>query len=529
MNNFAKKLAIALLISVPGYAQALINTGSFYMPNAQTGTMTNLIGLTDKTHLADNDELSFVFNAQTSAGINIRRDGLAKYFTPNGTASVIFGPRNAAGTTTSDVDVSSVNFQLERTSFKSTVTFDPKVTNWSSNFGLYADLGNWVEGLYVQANLPLQYIKNELVLTEVSGTASAASYTAGDVSSGTPATTTGYTTAKDALKGGKVVGDVVIRKYGLFDSTQTHKTKVSDITARIGYDFVRSENGHFGINVGGLIGAGGKPDAIYVMEPVFGNAGRHGVIGGLNGHASLWSSDEDKALTVHLDGTAGYIFANSQLRSYDLTDSGKWSRYLAVRKLTTISTTGNTVYGGLDNMINITTLEGKIGDYVTYDANLLFNFQYNNFDLQLGYTFAGHSKEKHKGITGTVASTYIIHNPATSALDQASGTADATCATGPAFLPINGNVTGITSTEVVTGTLTPVITNTFLNADSVLAPSTMSHAAVGGLNYTWRDNDWLPSLGLFGKVEFNGSHQAGTNASNTADVFMVGVQGNVSF
>lgn len=528
MNNFAKKLAIALLISIPGYAQALINSGSFYMPHAQTGVMPNLMGLTDKTHVYDNDEMAFVLSAQTSYGQSMHGDKFAGYFTPNGTASVVFGPRNASGTH-ANVDVFGLNFNLESASFKSTVTFDPKVTNWSTNFGLFADLANWVEGLYVKAHLPLQYIKNDLQLSEVSTTASAAAFTNDAVNNGTPSVV--YTTAVAALKGDKTVGDVLqVRKYGKVDGAR-HATKLSDATVALGYDFVRSENGHFGVSVGGLFGLGGKPKAEYMFEPVFGNAGRHGVFGAVDGHASLWSSDDDKELTVHLDGKAGYIFANSQLRSYDLTASGKWSRYLAVRKIGTIGAADNTYYGGIDNMINVGTLHAKIGDYVNYDANLLFNFQYNNFDFQLGYTFAGHSKEKHKSFVDDFSGTYIISDP-NNAINVSSGAkdTDSTAVSGSTFTPISGNVTGVpTAVEVVTGTTTALIAESWLDKDSVLSPSTMSHAVVGGLNYTWRDNDWLPSLGLIGKVEFNGSHQEGATAHNTPDLYMVGVQGNVSF
>jgi len=529
MNNVAKKLALALLLSVP-CVQAENTTGqSFYFGHQQTGTMNEILGWTNQINLFGNEELSVVLKAQTEGGMSFSNEKLAPYFTANGTKQMVFGPAHNA-TTNSEVDASGINFLLSE-SFQSTVVFSPKITNWVTDFAAFVDLSNWCEGLHVRGHLPLQYLKHHLELTEDVTAAGATTYTQYDLSSGTPAVA--YTNVVEAFAGNKVAGDVLeVWNYGNINGSH-HDTKVTDITLALGYNFVNSENGHFGVEVGGLFGAGGKSKAKHVFEPTFGNLGRMGIFGAVDGHAVLWNGEDDKQLAAYINGNVGYIFANHQKRSYDFTNFGKWSRYLLVKKVSSVSTTGATVYAGVDNMINIGTLDAKIGDYVNFDASLLFDYQYNNFDFQLGYELGGHSKEKHKGFVDSIAAnTYMVHVPGLAAarIDVAIGNADVSSVTGATNIAdnfsINGDITTVvpTTAELITSTVTTVaIANSWLNTDSVLAKTAIAHSVVGAMNYTWRDNDYTPCLGIYGKAEFDG------NDHNTADLWAVGVQGNVSF
>ena len=380
----------------------------------------------------------------------------------------------------------------------------------------------------------MQYLKHHLELTETVSAAGGTDYTNHDIiNNGT--TDVVYTNVVEAFAGNKVAGDVLqVWNYGNINGAH-HDTRVTDITLALGYNFVNSENGHFGVEVGGLFGAGKKSQAKHVFEPTFGNLGRMGIFGAVDGHAVLWNGEDDKQLAAYINGNVGYIFANHQRRSYDLTNFGKWSRYLLVKKVSSVSaTTTNSVYAGVDNMINIGTLEAKIGDYVNFDASLLFDYQYNNFDFQLGYNLGGHTKEKHKGFVDTIAAnTYMVHVPglAGAQIDLAIGASgDASTVSGATNIAdnfsINGDITTVVPTvaELITANTTSVaIANSWLDTDSALAKTAIAHAVVGAMNYTWRDNDYTPCLGIYGKAEFDG------NNHNTADLWAVGVQGNVSF
>lgn len=528
MNNVAKKLALSLLLSIP-CLQATNTTGqSFYFGHQQRGTLVEILGWNHQIHIPENDELDFVFKAQTEGGTSFSNSKLAPYFTSNGTATMVFGPHNS--TTNPTVDVYSVNFLLSQT-FQSSVVFNPKITTWVTDFAAYVDLGNWVQGLHLRGHLPLQYLKHELALTETVSAAGSTQLTSGFIDNA--AVNVPYTTVVGAFVGDKVAGDVLqIWNYGTINGAQ-HSTKVSDIELMLGYNFINNDRGRFDLEFGGLFGCGGKSKAQYVFEPTFGNLGRMGVVGMIDGQALLWSNEDDsKQLAAYLNGKVGYVFSNTQKRSYDLTNFGNWSRYLIVKKFSSVGTTGTTVYAGVDNMINVGTLGAKIGDYVTFDVEFMFDLQYNNFNFNLGYECAGHSKEKHKSFVDAIAAnTYVVHVPIateTDLIDVAVGTADATTAQGcqnTTGYGINGNIASLaTLTELTTANATTVaIANSWLDTSSVLAPTAVSQAVVGAINYTWKDNDYLPSLGLYGKAEFDGHNH------NTADIWTVGVQGNVSF
>ncbi len=530
MNNVAKKLAVALLLSVP-CMQAVQTTGqSFYMGHSQTGTMNDVLGWNNQINLFGNDEFSFVFKGQTEGGMSFSNSKLAPYFTSNGTKQMVFGPAHNA-TTYASTDVSGINFLLSDT-FQSTVVFNPEITNWVTDFAAYLDLANWCEGLHLRGHLPLQYLKHNLELTETVAAAGGATYTNHYVSNGTPAVA--YTSVAQAFQGDKLGGDALqVWNYGTINGSH-HGTKVTDITASIGYNFVNNENGHFGLEVGGLFGAGGKSKAKHVFEPIFGTAGRMGIFGAVDGHAVLWTGENDeKQLQFFGNGKVGYVFANHQLRSYDYLNFGTWSRYLLVKKITTVSTTGNSVYGGIDNSINITTLHAKIGDYVNFDVSALFDMQYNNFNFQLGYNLGGQSAEKHKGFTDTItANTYIVYAPTLAAdyITAAVGGNNAVSATGVTNVEGNFSINGdITTTvpavlELTTANeATIAITNSWLDTNSALAKTIIAHSVVGAVNYTWRDNEYVPCVGIYGKAEFDGKDH------NTADLWAVGLQGNVSF
>ena len=531
MNNVAKKLALALLLSVP-YMQAAPTTGkSFYFGHQQVGTMADVLGWNNQINLFGNEELSVVLKAQTEGGQSFSNSKLAQYFTSNGTNQMVFGPAHTA-TTYATTDVNAINFLLSD-SFQSTVVFNPEITTWVTDFAAFIDLSNWVENLHIRAHLPLQYLKQNLEMTETIAAAGAADYTNHYViNNGT--TPVAYTSVKQAFASGAVAGDVLEAwNYGINNGSH-HSTEVTDVTLSLGYNFVNRENGHFGLEFGGTFGAGRKSKALYVFEPTFGNLGRSGVFGVLDTHAVLWTGEEDRQFAAFLNGKVGYVFANHQNRSYDLTNFGAWSRYLLVKKITTVSaTTTDSVYGGVDNMINIGTLHAKIGNYVTFDVSLLFDMQYNNFNFQLGYELAGHGAEKHKGFIDTIAAnTYVVYSPqlTTDYITAAIGGNNAVSASGientVSSFGINGDVTTTAPTvqELITANESTVaVANSWLNVNSALAGAAISNAVVGAINYTWRDNDYVPCIGIYGKAEFDGYHH------NTADIYTVGLQGNVSF
>lgn len=519
MKHVANKLlVITMLLSVVAVDAATVSGKSFFLPVANNGTAVDTLGWSGATHKFDAGNLYGSLKIQSEFGQNFKRDEIGKYLLMNGTDTAVFGPKNTAGTT-NDTNVYAVNFLLDG-AFRSTVKLAPKAQDFVTDFGLFVGLDEWMEGLYFQVHAPLHHARWEVAITETVSTPAAATIGTSFLTPGATVVTP-YTDIKNAFKGDKTVGHVTNKwSYGRIDGRRT-ETKLGDVRVTLGYDLVSRENAHFGVGVQGLFGAGGKSKAEYVFEPVIGYAGRHGVGGVVSGAALLWDKDDANQLKASMHASVVHLFDNEQRRSYDLTNCGKWSRYLLVKKMATVPAVANTpaaTYGNvIDNMINIGSLKAKIGIDVAYDANLTFCYHMGNMSLDFGYAVAGHSKEKHKSWVDTITdNTYVLWD---------SANANANDSAGATLVTIAGDVTNVGQVTAATMTTASacIIDNDRLNKDSGLANSAMSHCVFGGLNYNWMDSDWMPGVGVFGSAHFSGDD------NNSFDRWSVGLQGNVSF
>ena len=529
MKYVAKSLlVIAMLCSiVPAMAASsdTVSGKSFFLPAANNGTNFRSLGWNMGMHKFDMmDDYYGCFKIQSEYGENFKRDEIGKYLLMNGTNSAVWGPANLAGNTNT-TDVSNINFLLT-TSHLSTAVFKPKAQDYVTNFGLFVGLDPLLEGLYFQANVPLQHSRWEVEITETPTSTTGNLFNDGEVEQAiVQQPTSPYDSVTAAFKGDATVGDMTnVWRFGRIDG-KVSDTKVADIHLTLGYDFVNKEHMNFGFGVHGIIGAGGKSKAERVFEPVFGHDGRHGIGGELHGSMCLWDKDDSHKLMASFNGSAAHLFANEQVRSYDLnnlsTPAGQnvWSRYLLVKVMnpTTFDYTGE-----LDSMINVGTRTAKIGIDVVYDANLSFCYMMDNWSFDLGYTVNGHSKEKHKEFvtsgdnatdSAIAADTFTLYDITNANVDNANGAATQ---------GINGNNVGNASATLAAGSAL-FITDADLNTDSVLANSALNHGINAGVNYSWMDSDWMPSVGFFGSVNFSG------NDNNSFDRWSVGVQGNVSF
>jgi hypothetical protein len=520
MKHIVNKLfVVTMLLSVGTMSAGHTSGRSFFMPVANNGTAVNTLGWSGGIHKFDMDTIYGCFKVQSEYGQNTKKDEVGKYLLMNGKNSAIWGPEDAAGTT-NDTDVAAINFLLQGITFKETVTFLPKAQDFVTNFGLFVGLDEWLEGMYLSVNAPLQHARWEVEMTKVTNTAAGATTFADSKMQVTGTTPTiPYSGVIAAFKGDKTVtaGDATVKwSYGRIDGRRT-ETKLGDVRATLGYNFINKETCHFGVGVQGLFGAGGKSKAEYVFAPVIGNSGRHGVGGVVDGAVRLWDKDEDHNLTAFLNASAVHLFDNEQVRNYDITNCGDWSRYLLVKKMTAVSG-GNATYDGiLDNMINIGALKAKIGVDVVYDANLTFCYQMGNMSVDFGYQLSGHGKEKHKDwVTNVAANTYTLY-------DYSS--ADCNSAAGVTQITISGNETGQTVDALIAAAEydASFVSSARLNKTSGLSPAALEHCVFGGLNYNWMDSDWAPGIGVFGSYHISGDD------NHSFDRWSVGFQGNVSF
>jgi hypothetical protein len=528
MKHLLKRLLIAaMLLSVaPTVAEHSPVFGkSFFLPVANNGTATNTLGWSGSLHKFDMYHAYGCIKVQAEYSQNTKRNEIGQYIGSNGTNSMIWGP---AETTTAnlDTDVYALNFLLRDQVYKSRVTFTPKAQDFITSFGLFVGLDEWIEGSYINVNFPIQHARWKVVMDETTVVpAGATTYPVPDVvDQSATVYTIPYTTVKSAFKGDKTVADASVKwSYGRIDGSRS-VTKLGDVHAVFGWDFINKDDSHFGAGVKVLLGAGGKSKAEWVFEPMVGYSGRQGLGGAVNGGTLVWEKNEDHNITLNVDGSAVHLFANEQKRSYDIANCGIWSRYLLVKKMSSIGATASGYSGIIDNFINIGTLKAKIGIDVVYDAGLSLCYRHGNTSLDVGYKVAGHSKEKWKSWVDTIElDTYILYqyNQAlTGAAVSATNEDDSY-----ASLSITGKTpTTLAGTKVTQSNKeTYIIDNERLDKDSALAPSALEHCVYFGLNHNWRDSDWAPGLGVFASYHVSGKE------NRTFNRWTIGWQGNLSF
>jgi hypothetical protein len=514
-----KMLAIAMLLSVAA-VNADVTTGgrSVFMPVANGGTAVSNLGWSGSVYQHDSDELRACFKVQAEFGQNTKRDQIGKYLSPGASNTFVVGPVNTAGTA-NDTDLNSINLLISSNvaaGFKSSVTFKPKAQDFVADLGIYVDLSEWLDGLYLSTHMPLQHARWEVEIDEPGPTVAAVGGLAGQLKPGAVLTDIPYADVTAAFKGDKTTGNATAWSFGKIVGKQT-KTKLGDATVTLGYNFINKEHCHLGLGVQGLLGAGGKTKAEYMFEPIIGYAGRYGVGGQLAGGARLWDKDDDHQLTANMNVSVVHLFGNNQVRSYDITNCGDYSRYLLVRKWSSFlaaAGAGTDAAGQLNSMINIGTQTAKIGLDVAYNGNVSFCWQMGNMSLDFGYQLAGHGKEKHEKWIDTITDgIYTVYDNTSIDLDAA---------TASQLVKINGDASGTATAAapVAANAATFAINNDRLNKDSGLMKAALEHCVFAGLNYNWADSEWAPGVGVLGSYHIAGSD------NNTFDRWSVGFQFN---
>ncbi len=522
MNQMKKSLFSAvLLLSTAAVSAATVNHGSFFLGHNGGIAGDSLLEQAGRAHRVDGDAFyaSFSVHGEYNSAFNTEKVG--KYLTMKDSASFRIGA--AALATTSTTDVMNTYFLLDET-YDATITFKPKSTVFTTSLDGFICLGDFVNNLWLDVSLPLVHNKREVVITEVQNTAAANAVFAADTFSNVGGEAVPYTSFVQAIVGDKTAtggGGFVATdnlKYGKLNGSQS-SFKVGDCKIALGYDFVNRENAHLGVALLGLLNGGGKPDAVYMFAPTFGTQGRHGVGGRIDGHVNLYDND-DSNFAAFLKADVVHLFDATQLRSYDVTRHGVWSRYMMYKEFATAGAAGTNLTHG----VNFTTLDAKIGIDVMYEANLLFRYTNGNMAIDLGYGIWGHSKEEHKEwVSAEISKVY-------GALDFGGANMDTGVAATVTTFTTDATISGGTSAKIasagaalVVNTATNGITRAMLNTASALHPSAMTHHVYGNLGYTWRDSEWEPALAVGGGAEFSGKD------NNALNQWGVHLSGAVSF
>ncbi len=167
--------------------------------------------------------------------------------------------------------------------------------------------------------------------------------------------------------------------FGRLRNGSQTRTGIDDIELKIGQDWVREDDYHFGTYGVIFIPTGTRSRARFMWEPTIG-AGPHWGLGfGFRGDSKseLISSSN---ITFMYEVRYAYLFSGTERRSFDLTNSD-WSRYLLVSRIADLN---NNIIRALPG-INFFTLPARVTPRSTIDLFLALHMKGDSYDFEFGY------------------------------------------------------------------------------------------------------------------------------------------------
>ena len=369
-----------------------------------------LAGWQQVIYRPDYDDYYFAFAVAPEYSHTFHRDDIASFLF--GCKELLFSGSQVGNRGANDILADYFGLPSD---FKSTVHFAPQVVNFVMDLDWYIGFDGAVSGLYAKIHAPIVHTKWDLKLEEcvVDPGTTFTSYPAGYLA---PASielselTTGETAptnVKTAWQGKAVFGDMrEPLKYGKVFGRQ-NDTRVADLSASVGYNFLLTDRYHFGLAVRAAAPTGTRRESEFLFEPIAGN-GHHWELGGaVTGHIELWHWDtHDDRFVLYIDANISHLFQSKQKRSFDLTNNGEGSRYMLLQKIAApssglnIGTAPNNVVapnqyqGRLVPAINKTTLNAHISVDVQADVAVKLSYQRAEWEVDLGYNLWARSEEK---------------------------------------------------------------------------------------------------------------------------------------
>lgn len=197
-----------------------------------------------------------------------------------------------------------------------------------------------------------------------------------------------------ALSGDFLFGDMQTKwKYNRFKFPEQEDNRLASFNVIIGYNFYECTDYHVGIFFRTEAPAGTKLDCCWaynLFTPICG-INHWGVGGGITGHAELFNCDDEHMINFFFEGYVQHFVTRSQARSFDFKDKGCLSRYMLLKEFNA----DLTYNGSLINGINYATRHVKTSIDVAGEG--IIEFVYSNecgLAAGIGYNVYGNSREK---------------------------------------------------------------------------------------------------------------------------------------
>lgn len=453
------------------------------------------------------------------------------------------------GNNTGQADLDAFQFGMgdivtESNGIAGTIALNPEVQHTGTEFLWYVMQQNQKVGAYFKFKVPLgaMIVKSPTCETPIQKQADGSS-PAFPVPY--PIAPIRYDSISEALTGG-YQNDVPLYNYGKLGCCSQTVIRLGDITGVIGANFLAKKEGHFGVGVKFSCPTGNVPQALTMLEPIFGRAGHWGLGGELSAHYEHNFYNRgcgNHQIKVWLQAEAMHLFSGRQpsWRSFDLKANGRGSKYLLLQKYAhNQSSAPDYPFISVDEIvpaINVTTLPVISSFGVEGNIAVLFDYIRNNWSLGASVDVWARSSESlcinkcaALQLRNQDAVDYDLNDYAVMGRQVATIGGNTTWCEPLArinkSLPFQGVVNQYPS-QIKDASLSenriPFAYDQALDIKGAAACQVFTTKVIGELGYTWSENNYQPRFSVFGGAELAGKKY------NWLNLWSVGLQGSLQF
>ncbi len=171
-------------------------------------------------------------------------------------------------------------------------------------------------------------------------------------------------------------------------NNEKRRTGFDDVQFRLGYDYDWCDDAMVSLYLVGTAPGGRKADALTVFEPLVGTTHASVGVGFLGDYTFGNCMCEGSDLTLMTDFNYRYVFSHNECRTFDLLPQGAFSRYYPVINLAQPQFPFPAA--------NVLTEKVKVQPRSTIQWWLGLNYEYCNWDFEIGYNLWWRQKEQIK-------------------------------------------------------------------------------------------------------------------------------------
>jgi|SaaInlStandDraft_3_1057020.scaffolds.fasta_scaffold04132_2 hypothetical protein len=205
----------------------------------------------------------------------------------------------------------NVAYAAGETTLANGIRFRPDQESLGVHLDYHQKLDKLIEGLYMQLELPIVYVKNSINATATSAITTQPLVVSGGTAAGTEVSILDYLA-------GNVENTVAGYKQekltcAKIDGSQS-ETNLADLDIKLGYHFLYRDKKHISAYASLTVPLGNTPSGEYLFEPVIGNGKHFATGGGIDLSFEAWKQ-ENKSLDLGFVVDYKYIWSATEKRT----------------------------------------------------------------------------------------------------------------------------------------------------------------------------------------------------------------------